>query len=74
MSSSPVASAGEMADQLEEFLVERRYASQELPRFMRGLFARESAREPLYLNQQQLQATMAVGARLSQLTILDYLK
>ena len=28
----------------------------------------------LTMNQQQLQATMAVGARLSQLTILDYLK
>jgi serine/threonine protein kinase len=48
--------AGEMADALEAYLVESRFASQELPAFMRQLYPEESISVHLSLNTAELSA------------------
>jgi hypothetical protein len=48
-------SALDIAEELEEFLLERRHSSQEVTRFMRGLFAHEMAAEAA-LPQEEIHA------------------
>jgi serine/threonine-protein kinase len=50
--------AGEMADALESFLVEQRFSSHELPRFLRNLFKEDGSADQVHLTPQELHALM----------------
>ena len=54
--------AGEMAEELEAFLIEQRFASQELPGFMRSLFQDDSASPDLQLDSTEIAALTAGDA------------
>ena len=49
-------SAGDMADDLESFLIKRQCGSRDLPRFITGLHAEESARNPTQLTRDEVRA------------------
>ena len=51
--------AGEMADALESFLLEQRFASQELPKFLRNLFDEEPTNDRIRLTAEQLDSLLA---------------
>jgi serine/threonine protein kinase len=55
------ATATELADALEAFLLEQRVSSQELPRFMQELFKEESASGEVRLNERALSAVVDAG-------------
>lgn len=57
-------SATAMADALEEFVLEARFSSQELPSFMSRLFGEEMQRERIDISPEDLQALM--GRELSE--------
>src|SRR5436190_5126830 len=50
--------AGQMADALEAYLLEQRFSSQELPRFITTLFKDDGSHDQVHLTPQELQAVM----------------
>jgi hypothetical protein len=60
-------SALDMAEELEEFLLERRHSSQEVTRFMRGLFGEEMAADAV-LPQEEIHALASAPVPLADRT------